>query len=83
LSLFALAVVAAIRSRLPRTSGQQKGGNRLIGLSVPEVRKIILKLVWAAVSLADEVLAWSIWRRPQYRARACHSRKQKVKPTDQ
>jgi hypothetical protein len=51
---------------------------------VPEVRGLLLKLVWAFVASADDVLAWSAWRRRhQHRARACHYRKRKAKPPDQ
>ena len=53
----------------------------MIRLSVPEVRKLLLKLVWERVSAPDDVLAWSVWRRRhQHRARECHYRKRKAKP---
>ena len=61
----------------------EKGGPRLIRVSVPEVRKLLLKLVWNAASDEAKVLAWSAWRRAhQYRARACHYRKRGARPPD-
>jgi hypothetical protein len=50
---------------------------------VPEVRKLLLKLVWAFVPDAERVLAWSVWRRHhQHRARECHDKKRGAKPPD-
>ena len=61
----------------------EKRGDERIRLSVPEVRALLLKLVWAAVPLADRVLAWSAWRRRHpYRARACHYRTRGARPPD-
>jgi hypothetical protein len=55
----------------------------LIRLSVPEVRKLLLGLVWRAVPDGEKVLAWSAWRRAhQHRARDCHYRKRKATPPD-
>jgi SRSO17 transposase len=54
LSLFALAVLAVIRAR----AGRQRGP-RLIPLTVPEVRKLLLKLVWDRLAPAELTLAWS------------------------
>lgn len=52
-------------------------------LSVPEVRKLLLKLLWAVVPEDETVLAWSTWRRRhQHRARECHYRKRRAKPPD-
>ena len=52
-------------------------------MSVPEVRKLLLRLVWAAVPDAEKVLAWSTWRRAhQHRARRYHYRKRGAKPPD-
>jgi SRSO17 transposase len=81
LSLWALAVVAAIRSRVAKPSGRKRGGPRLIPLSVPEVRKLLLKLVWDQLAPAEQALAWSEWRRAhQHRARECHCRKRGARP---
>ena len=81
LSLFALAIVAAIRSRVPKPARER--GAKLIARTVPEVRKLLLKLVWAFLRPAEQVLAWSVWRRRhQHRARECHYRKRGAKPPD-
>jgi hypothetical protein len=61
----------------------QKGGTGLIPLSVPEVRKLLLQLVWDRLTPAAQALAWSEWRRRhQHRARACHFRKRRARPPD-
>lgn len=50
-------------------------------LSVPEVRTLMLRLLWQRLPPAERVLAWSAWRRRhQYRARACHYRKHGADP---
>ena len=47
----------------------------MIPLSVPEVRKLLLRLVWDRLTPPDDAVAWSEWRRAhQYRARRCHYR---------
>ncbi|MFO0847183.1 MAG: hypothetical protein U0871_01305 [Gemmataceae bacterium] len=52
-------------------------------MSVPEVRTLLLRLVWAFVPLPERVLAWSRWRRRhQHRARVCHYRKRGAEPPD-
>ena len=43
----------------PEGRDPKKKSGRLIGLSVPEVRKLLLKLVWNWVPEAGRVLAWS------------------------
>lgn len=64
-------------------AGAKKGGERLVPLSVPEVRKLLLKLLWAAVPEDEEILAWSAWRRRhQHTARECHYRKRGARPPD-
>ena len=58
-----------------------KGGPRLIPLTVPEVRQLLLKLVWDRLSEAERMLAWSAWRRQhQATARRCHGKKRLAKP---
>jgi hypothetical protein len=55
----------------------------LIRLSVPEVRRLLLRLAWGVLPPAERVLAWSFWRRRhQHRARACHYRTRGAKPPD-
>lgn len=53
----------------------------MIALTVPEVRVLLLRLVWPRVPTAEGVLAWSAWRRAhQYRARRCHYRARGADP---
>src|SRR5262249_14598067 len=60
-----------------------KGGPPLIPLTVPEVRRLLLRLVWDRLSPAGQVLAWSEWRRRhQAFARACHYRKRQARAPD-
>ena len=55
----------------------------MIALTVPEVRGLLLRLVWARAWEAEEVLAWSDWRREhQHRARASHYKRRKARPPD-
>jgi hypothetical protein len=45
----------------------------LLPLTVPEVRRLLWRLVWARAPDPAAALAWSIWRRRhQQRARRCH-----------
>jgi hypothetical protein len=51
-------------------------------VSVPEVRRLLLALAWAALPEAERVLAWSSWRRAhQARARRSHYKRRKAKDT--
>ena len=53
--------------------GCTKLDERLIPLTVPEVRRLLTRLVWTANYPADLVLSWSWWRRHhQAQARRCH-----------
>ena len=55
----------------------------MVRLSVPEIRKLLLRLVWALVPDDEKALAWSEWRRAhQHRARACHYKKRKARAPD-
>jgi len=48
----------------------------LIPLTVPEVRRLLWRLVWRALPPPACVLAWSVWRRRhQAQARRCHYRR--------
>lgn len=40
-------------------------------LTVPEVRRLLWRLVWVAMPVAAFVLGWSVWRR-QHQACAKH-----------
>jgi hypothetical protein len=45
----------------------------LIPLPVPEVRRLLWRLLWRSAPPPDFVLAWSRWRRRhQAEARRCH-----------
>ena len=56
----------------------RKGGHfgpdeELIPLTVPEVRRLLTRLVWPQTPPPDFVLYWSWWRRRhQARAKQCH-----------
>ena len=53
----------------------------MIPLTVPEVRRLLLGLVWDRLAPAEQVLAWSEWRRRhQAKARTCHYKKRKTRP---
>ena len=55
----------------------------MIRLTVPELRKLLLRLVWARLPQEDRVLAWSEWRRRhQHRARVYHYRRRGANPPD-
>lgn len=43
---------------------------------MPEVLKLLLKMVWGRLTAAEQALTWSGWRRRhQHRARECHDRR--------
>ena len=49
------------------------GGLSLVPLTVPEVRRLLVALVWTTPIQPGFVLAWSRWRRRhQARARRAH-----------
>jgi hypothetical protein len=53
-------------------------------LTVPEVRTLLLRLVWDRLMPAAEALAWSTWRRRhQFRARQCHYRRRGARPPNE
>ena len=46
---------------------------RLIPITIPEVRRLLTRLVWTVNHPAELVLSWSTWRRyHQTQARRCH-----------
>ena len=54
----------------------------LIPLTVPEVRRLLVRLVWPTLPRAEDVLAWSHWRRRhQAVARRCHYRRRNALPS--
>ncbi len=47
--------------------------SELIPLTVPEVRRLLYRLVWQGLPPPEQTLAWSDWRRRhQAIARRCH-----------
>ena len=55
----------------------------MIRLSSPEVRRLLVRLLWNRLPEADDVLAWSTWRRAhQAVARRCHYKKRGAEPPD-
>jgi hypothetical protein len=54
----------------------KKGGAKLIRLSVPEVRKLLVMIVWNTIIREKHALDWSDWRRRhQYQAKYYHYRR--------
>ena len=84
LSLLAHAVLAAVRKLAdepPQKS--RRAGPELIPLSSPEVRRLLVRLLWGRLPEPSEVLGWSEWRRAhQAFARRCHYRKRDAEPPD-
>jgi hypothetical protein len=55
----------------------------LIALTVPEARRLLVRLLWSRLPKPDEVLGWSEWRRAhQAFARRCHYKKRGAEPPD-
>jgi hypothetical protein len=71
-----LAVTRAQVSGSERAKGGRSrlsGGLDLLPLTVPEVRRLLVALVWTTAVTPGFVLAWSRWRRRhQARARRAH-----------
>ena len=64
-----------------RAGPGEKGGPRLIPLTVPEVRALLLRVVWDRLAPAERALAWSDWRRAhQQHAKECHYKKRGARP---
>ena len=63
---------AVIRHRdkhAPEKRGRPGSDARLILLTVPQVRRLLTRLIWTVRHPADFVLSWSQWRR-MHQARA-------------
>ena len=61
------------RRLLRKKGGEPEWDESLIPLTVPEVRRLLYKLIWQPRPSPKRVLAWSRWRRRhQARARRCH-----------
>lgn len=55
----------------------------MIGLTVPEVRRLLVRLLWARLPGIESTLGWSEWRRVhQAFARRCHYKKRGTEPPD-
>jgi len=53
----------------------------LLPVTLPEVRRLLVRLVLVPGSAPAQVLAWSQWRRRhQRRAQACHYRRRSATP---
>jgi hypothetical protein len=71
-----LALLAHAYLAVTRTGAAAPASPELLPLTVPEVRRLLCRLVWTPVVPAEHVLAWSRWRRRhQARARRCHYRR--------
>lgn len=58
---------------LPGKGGHPGLDESLIPMTVPEVRRLLTRLVWKVNHPAEFVLSWSLWRRHhQTQARRCH-----------
>jgi hypothetical protein len=52
----------------------------LVTLSVPELRRLLVRLAWSAPPSPEFTLGWSVWRRRhQATARRCHYQRQRNK----
>ena len=65
---------------LPLTNCQKNDTDdpllRIVRLSIPEIRRLLIRLVWTVQALPEHILAWSFWRRrKQARAKIAHYRR--------
>ena len=61
--------------RLGTQASSLKKSATLIPLTEPEVRRLLIQIVWPRLHFTERVLAWSRWRRiHQAHAKACHYR---------
>ncbi len=68
-----------------RRAAQKKSADdpELIALTVPEARRLLVRLLWSRLPEPDEVLNWSELRRAhQAFARRCHYKKRGAEPPD-
>jgi hypothetical protein len=78
LALLAHAFLVVTRAKATSATAQGgrgglTGGLGLLPLTVPEVRRLLVALVWTAPVQPSLVLTWSRWRRRhQARARRAH-----------
>lgn len=70
LSMFAHALLTVIRSK---KGGPNSESGHLVRLSLPEIRRLITRIVWPRPHDPGHVLRCSLWRRQhRYRAKLCH-----------
>ena len=70
---------AGLRASPKKSTGEVE----LIRLSSPEIRRLLVRLLWVRLSEVEEVLDWSEWRRAhQAFARRCHYKKRGAEPPD-
>ena len=82
--MFALAFLTVVK-----VAGQKKGAQiqeheavQLLPLTVPEVRRLLWRLVWQAPATPEGVLYWSHWRRRhQARAKRFHIKRRAARFT--
>ena len=74
LSMLALAFLSVVRLR-----ASEKKDEHLIPLTEPEIRRLMLIIVWPQLRDAEKALIWSYWRRRhQAIAKICHYKKRKL-----
>lgn len=77
LSLLAHAFLVALQ-----VQAKKGAADRVIPLTVPEIRRLLIERLWHTRSDAAQILAWSCWRRRhQARAMHCHYAKQEAQYT--
>ena len=55
----------------------------MIALTMPEARRLLVRLLWSRLPEVGEVLDWSGWRRAhQAFARRCHYKRRGSEPPD-
>ena len=53
----------------------------MIALTVPEARRLLVRLLWSHLPDVEDILGWSEWRRAhQAFARRCHYKKRGAEP---
>mgnify|MGYP002624514375 CR=1 FL=1 len=73
LAMLAHAYLAVLRQAALGGRGRARPRRRASALTVPEVRRLLWRLVWDQPPEPDAILHWSTWRRRhQQHARRCH-----------
>ena len=75
--------ITACQTGFATLEKKSDGEPDLIALTVPEARRLLVRLLWSRLPAPAEVLDWSEWRRAhQAYARRCHYRKRGAEPPD-